>query len=187
MPPKESPTHNGGVTVSLVKCCSAKFSHTVYEQIMIFSASFLDCLFLHFLNFFSKVRITYYYSQVGFSPCASVFFLYFSLFFICFMCVYVFCIYFLYVFVCIYIYVCIFLCIYYFFRTFGKSALSPLSNLSDIPVLSSIYAYPLSFYGSMCVFRTCVLYGIAISVTLCFTITCPVYSITNIYQKLICS
>ena len=80
------------------------------------------------------------------------------------------------------------MCVYIiFFRTFGKSALSPLSNLFDIPILSSIYVYPLSFYGSMCVFRTCVLYGIAISGTLCYTITCPVYSITNIYQKLICS
>ena len=156
---------------------------------MIFFCVLFGLSFFAFLEFFSKVMETYYYCQVGFSPCASVFFLYFSLFFMGFMCVHVFCVYF---FVCIcmylYIYVCIYVCVYIiFFRTFGKSALSPLSNLFDIPILSSIYAYPLSFYGSMCVFRTCVLYGIAISGTLCYTITCPVYSITNIYQKLICS
>lgn len=176
-----------GLSQALSSVAPQNFPIQCMSRLWFFSASFLDCLFCTFWKIFSQVSITYYYSQVGFSPCASVFFLYFSLFFICFMCVYVFCIYFLYVFVCIYIYVCIFLCIYYFFRTFGKSALSPLSNLFDIPVLSSIYAYPLSFYGSMCVFRTCVLYGIAISGTLCYTITCPVYSITNIYQKLICS
>lgn len=50
MPPKESPTPNGGVIASLVKCCSAKFSHTVCVQIMIFSASFLDCLFAFLEN-----------------------------------------------------------------------------------------------------------------------------------------
>lgn len=119
--------------------------------------------------------LTYYYSQVGFPPYASVFFLYFALFLPVFHVFYVYVCIFLYVFVCICIYMCVYFCVYIiFFRTFGKSALSPPSNLFDIPVLSSIYAYPLSFYGSMCVLRTCVLYGIAISGTLWYTIACPV-------------
>ena len=147
MPPKESPTHNGGVIASLVKCCSAKFSHTVYEQVMILSASFLDCLFLHFLKFFSQVTITYYYCQVCarplwlaldllFCPFLSFFCPVFALsMYICMLCV----------FVCIFVCLCVFLCVF------------PL----EWNILCCIYAIYCTFYRTyVLVLQYLALYGI---------------------------
>ena len=61
---------------------------------------------------------TYYYCQVGFSPCASVFFLYFSLFFMCFMCVCILYIFFVYIFcmyLCVFVYICVYIFVYILF------------------------------------------------------------------------
>ena len=156
---------------------------------MIFFCVLFGLSFLHFLkNFLTSEYNLLLLSSRLFPLCVCFLLVFFPVFHVFYVCACILCIFFVYICMYLYIYVCIYMCVYIiFFRTFGKSALSPLSNLFDIPVLSSIYAYPLSFYGSMCVFRTCVLYGIAISGTLCYTITCPVYNITNIYQKLICS
>ncbi len=111
MPPKESPTHNGGVIASLVKCCSAKFSHTVYEQIMIFSASFLDCLFAFLENLRANEYNLLLLSSRLFPLCVCfllVFFPVFHVFYVCVCILYIF-------FVCICIYMCVYICVYILF------------------------------------------------------------------------
>ena len=122
MPPKESPTHNGGVTASLVKCCSAKFSHTVYEQIMIFFCVLFGLSFFAFLEFFftSEDNLLLLSSRL-FPLCVCfllVFFPVFHMFYVCVCILYIF--FCMYLCVFVYIYVCIFLCIYYFFPNVRK-------------------------------------------------------------------
>lgn len=113
MPPKESPTHNGGVTVSLVKCCSAKFSHTVCVQIMIFSASFLDCLFAFLENLRASEYNLLLLSSRLFPLCVRfllVFFPVFHVFYVCMYFVYIFCMY-----LCVFVYICVYIFVYILF------------------------------------------------------------------------
>ena len=117
MPPKESPTHNGGVTVSLVKCCSAKFSHTVYEQIMIFFCVLFGLSFLHFLkNFLTSEYNLLLLSSRLFPLCVCFLLVFFPVFHVFYVCACILCIFFVYI--CMYLY--IYVCIYYFFPNVRK-------------------------------------------------------------------
>ena len=110
---------------------------------MILSASFLDCLFLHFLKFFSQVTITYYYCQVCARPLWLALGLLFCPFLPCFRFEYVY----LYA-LCVCMYFCVLMCVFCVFPF-------------EWNILCCIYAIYCTFYRTyVLLLQYLALYGI---------------------------